>query len=331
MTRRAPQKTCTRAPQTSRSCSAETDVDCGGKDCNPCDLKKGCLKGPDCKSGFCVKPDPNVAGSCGSCAKDEDCGETPGTYCKGGTCVKKKDNGDACAGSNECGSGNCPKQDGVCCETACEGSCVSCLNAKTGILATGKCGPVKMDTDPDKECSDMGAQSCGSNGKGCNGIKDASACKLYDNKTQCAPAQCKEGKETAALSCDGKGMCVKTQPTSCAPYTCDSAGMACLKMCTKDAECTDDHYCDTQAKTCKAKKGLGDGCTGGNQCKTGNCPTMDGVCCDKPCNGTCESCLGAQSVGGKNGECSAVKANTDPANECNELLKPNCNGLGSCG
>src|SRR5262249_28578745 len=38
----------------------ETDVDCGGPDCAPCAVGKGCERGPDCESGLCVN---NVCGA----------------------------------------------------------------------------------------------------------------------------------------------------------------------------------------------------------------------------------------------------------------------------
>jgi hypothetical protein len=304
----------------------ESDVDCGGGQCNPCDLMKGCLEANDCKSGFCVKQDQNAPGTCTACAKDADCLESPGTFCKGGTCTKKKDNGDACLGANECGSGFCPKQDGVCCDKACDGSCVSCLTVKTGG-AIGTCSSVKASTDPDKECGDAGAATCGANNTGCNGAADKPACNVYPADAQCAAAVCKNGKAIPALSCDGKGMCVPQQGTSCAPYTCDAAGAACLKTCTKDSECDGEHWCDLNAKTCQAKKNKGDGCTGNSQCASGFCPTQDGVCCDKSCGSTCEACL-LSKTGLPNGTCGNILALKDPDAECAGATQ--CCSQGSC-
>ena len=45
-------------------------------------------------------------------------------YCGGNVCLEKKPNGDPCGGANECQSDFCT--DGVCCESACVGSCETC-------------------------------------------------------------------------------------------------------------------------------------------------------------------------------------------------------------
>lgn len=46
---------------------------------------------------------------------------------------------DACAGSADCQSGQCVE--GVCCNTACDGSCESCLASRKGFGLDGFCGP----------------------------------------------------------------------------------------------------------------------------------------------------------------------------------------------
>ena len=56
--------------------------------------------------------------------------------------------------------------------------------------------------------------------------------------------------------------------------------------------------------------GNGGACTSASNCNNGHC--VDGVCCDQPCSGTCESCKVAGSIG----TCSPIPMNTDPDNEC---------------
>src|SRR5436190_371703 len=57
-------------------------------------------------------------------------------------------------------------------------------------------------------------------------------------------------------------------------------------------------------------KDLGVPCAAGTECTSTLC--VDGVCCDKACNGTCEAC----NVAGSVGRCAPVPAGQDPDKEC---------------
>ena len=124
----------------------ETDVDCGGNLCTPCDDEKHCLTNNDCISKLCTEgvckaqactisgcPEgfkcDKVSGNCYSCSDgkqngnetDVDCG---GTEC--GRCAKDK----ACRDDNDCESMNC--QSGHC-----VGEKAECQSARPGdILLT---------------------------------------------------------------------------------------------------------------------------------------------------------------------------------------------------
>jgi len=82
----------------------------------------------------------------------------------GGTCVDQKNDGEPCTGANECLSGSCPGDDGVCCDSPCTALCQACLQSKTGS-PDGICDDVTAGTDPDDECpgpgSCNGSGSCG--------------------------------------------------------------------------------------------------------------------------------------------------------------------------
>ena len=319
----------------------ETDVDCGGP-CDPCDDGETCAVADDCASRLCETVGAGGSGGaagaatggagggsfgvCAACTGSEACGE--GLYCSSGACLARQEVGAACASADACLSGFCPSQDGVCCETACDGACEACAQGKTG-LASGTCGAVTEGADPDSECIDAGTASCGVSGQGCNGETAAPGCKLYGPGVACAPAGCTDGAAFDVATCDGVGHCIDATSAPCAPYVCDPLGLACLSTCATSADCAATHYCNASG-SCVARKSDGDGCTAAEQCASGFCPTADGVCCDTACGGGCQACL-ASKTGGSNGTCSFVTSGTDPDSECSNVLAPNCNGAGQCG
>jgi hypothetical protein len=242
-------------------------------------------------------------------------------------CVPVHDRGEACSEHEQCASGFCPGDDGVCCDTNCTDTCESCSGAKTGG-EDGTCGPIAMGEDPDAECADSGAAMCAASGMGCNGNAAAPGCVLYPAGTECASAACIGAELSPSWSCDGSGTCDADTPTSCAPYACDDAGTACQTSCVDTADCDADNFCN--GTTCVPRIANGNSCTANEQCMSGACPGDDGICCDVACDGLCESCLGALT-GGTNGTCSFITAGTDPSNECPAVVTPNCNGNGMCG
>lgn len=287
---------------------------------------------PKCNgTGTCVTPPTGTdcglyacsAGTCKQpCAGDGDC--VTGNFCQSGTCKAKQANGATCTAASQCTSGFCA--DGVCCDTACGGTCQACSAAKKGSGANGTCGPVKVGTDPNNQCADQGASSCGTNGM-CDG---AGACQLYASGTTCGAAVC-SGTQAKQPVCNGSGTCqTPATGTECAPYAC-SAG-ACKQPCSTDNDCATGNFCQTGV--CKPKQAAGTACTTGNQCALGFC--VDGVCCDSACGGTCQACSAVKKGSGTDGMCGPVKAGTDPNNQCADQGVASCgqngmcNGAGAC-
>lgn len=301
--------------------NTETDVDCGGGVCNPCQNGQDCLLARDCYSRFC---DPTGAGGagggsagsvCAPCSGDSDCLAVPSSWCDssldGGTCVDKKDDGDICSGANECLSGYCPADDGVCCATACTARCQACLQGKTGS-ANGTCELITAGTDPDSECAASAPSTCGSSGDGCTGT--STSCILYDGTTECAPQSCTGNTLSDPRLCDGNGSCQPPSTSTCpSGYLCDAAGAACRTSCSNNTHCLASYYCDGSA--CQLDKGLGAPCGDPLECQSNFCPFDDGVCCDAGCTGICMSCLGADT-GGSDGNCDPATAGTDPDGDC---------------
>lgn len=93
----------------------ETDVDCGGGVCPPCELDRRCVARRDCASGVCS------AGSCVKCVVAEDCGPQgpcSEARCDDGSCVwldvgggTSCDDGDPCTVNDICEGAECRGND----------------------------------------------------------------------------------------------------------------------------------------------------------------------------------------------------------------------------
>ena len=84
--------------------------------------------------------------------------------------------------------------------------------------------------------------------------------------------------------------------------------------------------------TAPERPGAVDGlaCTVGSDCRSGFC--ADGLCCNSPCDGTCQACDLPDSAG----KCSTIAEGQDPGNDCSEEPSNTCgrdgacDGIGSC-
>ena len=338
---------------------AQDHPECAGtQSCNEagvCLKKEGqsCSGAEECASGFCRE---------GKCCNTS-C-TTPCYTCLTGTCVKvagqddypdcmgastcdstglcKPRLGQACSSGTQCASGNC--KDGVCCNEACEASCMSCV--------TGTCTGITNAEDA-PECG--GANICSAagvckkkNGQECTGGSACASGFCKDGKccnTECSGMclSCASGTCSAVLSqddapectgintCNGDSICRKKQAQACsgdeacasghckdgrccdtsctaACYSCESG--TCTKITSRDdiSECTAATTCDANG-VCKPK--LGQACSAGTQCASGFC--KDGVCCNEACTGACRSCA--------TGTCADIRNAEDD---------PECTGLNTC-
>jgi hypothetical protein len=269
-------------------------------------------------AGACVTPAPTscfpfkcgVAACKSTCTADADC--APPNVCNGSSCGLRPI-GASCAVAGDCQSSFCAQ--GVCCMTACTGSCTSC--ALVGTI--GMCKPVPADgTDPKGQCAVEGAATCGKTGL-CDG---AGACQLYAAGTQCAPPTCPTGSAmpmaTLARTCDGNGTCRPATTQSCGAYACN--GTTCNGACGGDGDCAPGNVCNAGA--CGLKR-LGQLCTVGTECDSAHC--ADGVCCTTDSCGNCQSC----NVTGLGGMCHPVPdGEMEPHGGC--LASPPCGFTGKC-
>ncbi|WP_437520753.1 hypothetical protein WME79_27710 [Sorangium sp. So ce726] len=272
---------------------SETDVDCGGIDdgsgCAPCADNLECALDSDCASGYC-----NTAGRCAtpSCMDtdqngnetDIDCGgasfqgapacnkcgfgkkcdiasDCTAGFCSGGTCAAKPD-GASCGINAECASAHCV--DAVCCDTACTGACQACSTAKKLGGADGACGYIAAGSDPDNDCPDTGAASCGTNGF-CSGT---GACQRYAAGTEVPSGQ--TPGDCLRRVCNGAGGTTTDEDVTDTPVS--------ATVCLRDPACT-----GTPATPSFAMAPAGTDCTAdGQPGKT--------VCGSELAAGTCVEC-----------------------------------------
>jgi hypothetical protein len=171
-----------------------------------------------CASGFCVEnvccavascsgacQSCSVAGYEGTCVRAAAGTQVPGSCSDGQACDGsgkcKSKNGAACGSASACASGFCT--DGVCCESACDGTCESCNQA----ARAGQCSPHAVGSDPEGEC-DSGSDPCRST---CDGT---GSCDYPEWGTPCGPCE----------QCDGAGICTPSTPFTCGPVDSGSAG-----------------------------------------------------------------------------------------------------------
>ena len=293
-------------PRDQSACVAAAASTCGFD--GTCDGAGGCRRhvaGTICKAGSCdgtavvgalacdgngrCKPGPTTIcapyscdptkGACfEACTQTSDCAS--GQQCVAGSCgVKMK--GANCTKGSDCASGFCA--DGVCCNVACGGSCVSCALPDR----KGTCWPIDRGVaDPRGQCVDQGATTCGTTGI-CDGF---GGCEKYAAETVCIAASCTGTRRNTPGTCDGKGACRPQGVQNCSPFLCTAT--ACTTSCTNDSQCETGHACVNGA--C-GKENLGVTCTADAQCLSGMC--VEGVCCDGACTGACKSCALPSTMG----------------------------------
>ena len=141
------------------------DTACAGS-CNACAVTAGAIV-----DGTCAVAAKGAAGApaCGAyvcdgssatcpttCVVQGDCGAD--AACVSNQCHGQKAAGSNCASHDECMSAHCA--DGVCCDAACDGVCVSCSLADH----KGTCTPIPQGQDPTSDCASDCAGTCSGQG-----------------------------------------------------------------------------------------------------------------------------------------------------------------------
>jgi len=319
----------------------DPDEECWGGSCDgkgsckqyngvPCTAKSQCLSGY-CVDGVCcgnicnlqcqacseARKGQGYDGVCGPIAsgKDPDNECNPGECGGAGTCNQQQTpqpNGTVCVTGAQCASNYCV--DGLCCDTACAGSCQACTAAKKGSGADGTCGNIGYDRDPDDECY----------GGGCSGT---GSCKYYNG------LPCAAGGDCLSNYCVDGFCCNNVCTGACAACSTAKKGSGFNGVCGLIAANTDpDNECTngecTGSGSCNSPQQPapnGTVCASAAQCASGFC--VDGVCCSNSCNDPCLACTAAKKGQGADGTCGPIITGTDPDNEC---VNSECNGAGVC-
>ena len=171
--------------------------------------------------------------------------------------------GEECSCALQCESGFCA--DGVCCETACSGACLSC--AVTGSMGT--CTPTPAGAAPRDpgQCRAESESTCGLDGT-CDG---AGQCRSHVEGTVCRPGTCDGDSVVGIYTCDGLRGCKQGPTTVCAPFSCDPATNQCFARCATDLNCVS-----------------------GRKCVDASCgPKQNGSVCERASECASEHCVGA--------------------------------------
>lgn len=331
-----------------------------GGDCGPtrgCDPGTYCVDGVCCTSpctGSCVRCDePGSVGTCVSVVSATDPDSCTGTSTCDATGSCKKQQGAACGGGAECLSGNCI--DGVCCSSACTGSCEACTLAGK----VGTCSPLPKGS-PGKGC---GSYTCsgttGACATTCAADADCAA-SAYCQGGACQPSQakgatcardrqCVGGRCVDGVCCDAAcsgpcdvcaaslgassdGTCTvlpaSATPAACGAFKCSGTTGACAASCTSDADCSSTGWCFAGA--CVERKGKGQSCERTDQCAAG-LTCADGVCCNEACDGACRACSAVNKASGDaSGECGPAREGTNPGARCVGSDPKTCGLTGLC-
>ena len=290
----------------------QTDIDCGGPNCPPCQGGMKCDEGGDCISELCTD---------GSC--EDDCADHQ-TRCDG-QCVDTDNNdahcgqcGEPCTGIAVCSGGacvdSCPSG-----QDACNGGC---HNFDSSDEHCGECG---NSCSTDEECQDgscVCANACCSNSdcafnEECQGgscVCTASCCRNSDCE---GSAECEGGSCVCNTECCTGDDCPGLESCIQGSCTCSSSDECCFdEDCPGTQECHPgvwmgnlDNHCVCNDECCSTSDCSGDDlCSNRGQCIAPDTPCDDRCDCPSQWHCTSENKCASSDFGPHPPECCA-----DPA------------------
>ncbi|MBI4700469.1 MAG: hypothetical protein HY744_04760 [Deltaproteobacteria bacterium] len=238
-----------------------------------CDGLGSCVAGTKGCGAYTCNKDGNAC--LDGCFEHAQCAS--GHYCGSQKCLVKKASGQPCSSAAVCLSGYC--QDGVCCDKACDGACVACVQKWSGKV-DGACGACQG--------SCVGGKCCG------EAVEPSQQCP-----GGCPPAgvpgSC--GSKTCTITCSGSQAC-KDKTITCPP------GQDCVVKCTgsqacKGAtiKCPELHKCSVSCEFANAQdqscQGATISCSAQGPCSltcgaSQACKDTKLVCGNNACSATCQ-------------------------------------------
>ncbi len=283
------------------------------------------------------------------CSSNADC--IDGHWCtdmRPSRCEEKRPNGSACTVDASCQSGHCV--DGVCCDSSCDGSCNACnlagLEGRCSLAPAGAIGNPPCEPLVCSGTASVCPLACSSDANCASGFwcdtRDGSCREQSADGVACtADNRCLSGHCVDGVCCDTAcdGACDScNQPAlrpghcaalpagspgdpSCTPYLCDGSLTKCPRECSSNADCIASHWCPPfRPSHCEEKMPDGSACTADASCQSGHC--VDGVCCDTACDGSCNAC----NLAGSLGRCALVPAGSAGEPACEPFA---CSGSSS--
>lgn len=268
--------------------------------------------------------------------------------------VLLRNQGESCNTASECTTGFCV--DGVCCDGACDTQCYSCSQAlKQDTSADGSCGPTVDSESLPPQCVNNVTVSNNCDGNG--GVKQIKAETCAPNTCNASKTACSTGCDTD-LDCNAEGWCDNTASNGNggggaggngtggsggaggskntggsggaggSPNAGGAGGVGGSGGATSSSgNGGAGGGMSSFSGTCKTRLSNGEACNRERQCASDLC--VDGVCCDKPCQGQCEACINEGSVGfcSNRGSVSKPLAPHSNKSSCADAAGGSCQGV----
>jgi hypothetical protein len=243
----------------------ETDVDCGGSCPDDCDVGEGCEGDDDCTTVLCDSKTMTCIDQ-PSCRNGMMDGEESDVDCGGAFCPPCED-GDTCDSDDDCESGVCDEDLGVCVPPACDDQ------TQNGDETDVDCG----GTCPD-DCDD---------GEGCQMDDDCISGACDEGKNTCSSRACDDGVQngdetdvdcggSCPLDCDDGLGCIEGD--DCISQVCDPQLMTCTPPACDDGVQNGDETDLDCGGACGATCETGEGCLSGLDCIDDVCDPDDSTC-----------------------------------------------------